>query len=320
MKAAVSHRYGPPDVVRIEDVPTPTPAADQVLVRVHSAAVTIADARIRGSNFPAGMTAGARLVLGVRRPRLHVLGSAFSGVVDAVGTDVTAFAAGDEVCGMTPFRMMGAHAEYVVAPTARVVRKPADVTHDDAAGVLFGGTTALGYLRGKAAVRRGQSVLVNGASGAVGTNAVQLAKRLGARVTALTSAPNAALVASLGADRVIDYAATPLAEITDRFDVIIDTVGNVSPAAWKALLAHHGVLLLVVANLVNTIRARGNVKTGTVPERAEEFEELLRLVASGELTVVIDQVLPLDQIVAAHERVDSGHKVGNLIVHPPLVE
>ena len=315
MRAAVVDRFGPPSVVHLADVPAPAARPDEVLVRVAAAAVTVADSRIRGARFPRGFGPIARLVFGPFRPRRKVLGSSFSGVVEAVGSDVVGLAIGDEVCGMTGVSM-GAHAEFIAVPAKRVVGKPAQVTHDDAAAVLFGGTTALFYLRDKGGVRPGQSVLVNGASGAIGTNAVQLAKHFGATVTAVTSGPNAQLVTDLGADRVIDYTRTPLSQLTERFDVVLDTVGNVTISSGKRLLNPGGVLLLAVADLWQTIGARGNVKAGPAPERAEDAELLLQLVADGTLKVVIDHAYELDEIVAAHERVDTGHKVGNVIVHP----
>jgi NADPH:quinone reductase-like Zn-dependent oxidoreductase len=314
MRAAVVDRYGPPDVVRVADVPVPVPRAGEVLVRVVAAAVTAADSRIRGARFPRGFGVPARLAFGVRRPRRAILGGAFSGVVEGVGADV-GLVPGDEVCGMTGIRL-GAHAEYVTVAARRVVRTPADVRHDDAAGVLFGGTTALHFLRDEGRVARGRSVLVNGASGAIGTNAVQLAKHRGATVTGVTSTANVDLVTGLGADRVIDYTRTPLSGIAERFDVVLDAVGTISAAAGRRLLTDDGVLLLAVATLGETVLPRRGVRAGTAPERPEDIALLLEMVAKGELTVVVDRVHELDGIVAAHERVDSGRKVGNVLVRP----
>ena len=284
-------------------------------MRVAAAAVTVADSRIRGARFPKGFAPFARLVFGPFRPRHQVLGGSFSGVVEAVGAEVTGLAVGDQVCGMTGVSM-GAHAELVAVKASASSSSPPKVTHDEAAGVLFGGTTALCYLRDKATLRSGQTVLVNGASGAIGTNAVQLASHFGATVTGVCSGANAQLVKELGADSVIDYTLTPLAEVTERFDVVLDTVGNVSISSGKRLLEPGGVLLLAVADLWQTIGARGQVKAGPAPERAEDAQLLLELVAEGALTVVVEPAFDLDEIVAAHERVDSGHKVGNVIVHP----
>jgi NADPH:quinone reductase-like Zn-dependent oxidoreductase len=302
------------------DAPAPVPRTGDIVVRVRAAAVTSADSRIRDARFPQGFAPFARLAFGVFRPRRRILGSAFSGVVEAIADtksdrNTSSFEVGDDVCGMTGIRQ-GAHAELVALPAGRVVRKPAEVSHEDAAGMLFGGTTALHFLRDKATVARGASVLVNGASGAVGTNAVQLAKLAGATVTAVTSTGNAELVQRLGADHVVDYTTTPVGDLTGRFDVVLDTVGTLSPASGRRLLTEGGVLLLVVANLWESLRARGNVKAGSAPERAEDIGHLLTLMADGKLVAVTDRILSLDEIAAAYMRVDSGHKVGNVIVRP----
>ncbi|MFD8192370.1 NAD(P)-dependent alcohol dehydrogenase [Streptomyces wuyuanensis] len=315
MKAAVVDRYGAPDVVRIGEVPRPAPRGDEVLVRVKAVAVTSADSRIRGARFPAGFGLFARLAFGVFRPRRTVLGSSFSGEVVAVGARVRDMAPGDEVCGMTGVRL-GAHAEYVVVPVKKLARKPSAVSHEDAAGLLFGGSTALYFLRDKASVGPGMSVCINGASGAIGTNAVQLAKHFGATVTGVTSTANTGLVADLGAARVIDYTRDDLAGIADRFDVVLDVVGNLSVASGRRLLSPQGVLLLAVAGLGDTVRARGNVVAGPAPERVEDFELLLRLAADGTITVVIDQIYDLCDIAEAHHRVDSRRKIGNIVVRP----
>lgn len=310
MKAAVNRRYGNPDVVSVVEVPVPAPRKGEVLIRVKAVAVTAADARIRGANFPKGFGLMSRLFFGISRPRKSILGSAFSGTVeDSRSAD---FETGDEVCGMAGMRM-GAHAEFVVVSSRVLARKPAEVSHDEAAGLLFGGSTALFFLRDKGAVASGMSVLVNGASGAIGTNAVQLAKHFGATVTAVTSGRNAKLVKSLGADHVVDYTS---AELSGRYDVVLDTVGTISPATGRSLLTGSGVLLLAAANLWENLQARGNVKTGMAPERVQDFDFLLDLAARGELKVVLDQVSGLDGIVAAHAKVDSGRKVGNVIVRP----
>lgn len=313
MQAAVVDRYGAPEVVRVAEVPRPQPRADEVLVRVKAAAVTSADSRIRGARFPPGFGFLVRLVFGIVRPRHPILGSSFSGIVETVGTRVGDFAPGDEVCGMNGAKL-GAHAEYVAVSSKRIARKPSAVTHEDAAGLLFGGTAALFFLRDKASVGTGKSVLVNGASGAVGTNAVQLAKHFGATVTAVTSASNTPLVIELGADRVIDYTNEDLAAIAERFDVVLDAVGNLSIKSGRRLLSARGLLLLAVASLGETIRARGNVVAGSAPERVDDFDLLLRLVADGEISVVLDQIYDLADIVDAYRRVDSGHKRGNVVV------
>lgn len=315
MRAAVVERYGGPEVVRLTTLPDPEAGSGEVLVRVEAAAVTSGDARIRAARFPRGMAPFARLALGVTRPRRAVLGSAFGGVVEAVGSGVTAVSPGDAVCGMMG-QKLGAHAERLVAAATRVVVVPEGVSHDDAAGVLFGGTAALHFLRGKASIGAGTTVLVNGASGAIGTNAVQLACHMGASVTGVTSGANAALVEQLGATAVIDHTSVDLDAIDDRFDVVLDTVGNLSIGSGRRLLSPGGVLLLPAADLWEMMRARGDVKAGPAPERAAAFAELVGLVAAGDLRVVHDRAYRLDDIVEAHRRVDTGHKVGNVIVHP----
>jgi NADPH:quinone reductase-like Zn-dependent oxidoreductase len=315
MRATVVDRYGPPEVVRVQEVPQPSPRAGEVLVRVTAAAVTSGDARIRAARYPAGFAPFARLAFGVFRPRRKILGGSFAGEVAEVGAGVSGFAVGDPVCGMTGAKM-GAHAEYVVARPARLARRPNGVGADDAAGLLFGGTTALFFLRDKAAVGPGMSVLVNGASGALGTNAVQLARHFGATVTAVTSGANAALVTELGAAHVIDHTTVDVASTAERFDVVFDTVGNLSIPSGRRLLAPGGKLLLAVGGLGETIRARGNVAAGVAPERAADMQLLLDLVADGRLRVVLDRVCGLDDIVDAYRRVDSGRKAGNVVVRP----
>lgn len=318
MRAATYTSYGPPEVVSVTEVAAPAVGTTDVLVRVHAAAVTAADGRIRAARFPRGFGPFARLAFGVRRPRRPILGSCLSGVVEAVGSGVSQWAVGDEVCGMAGTRM-GTHAELASVQAQRLVAKPASVSHDDAAGVLFGGTTAWDYLHRKATVRAGDRVLVVGASGAVGSNAVQLAVLAGAHVTAVTSGRNAALVRSLGATEVIDYTSTDLTELTDRFDLIVDTVGTFTGATGRPLLAPGGVLLLVAADLAQTVRARGNVRAGVAAESTEHMVALLDLVASGSMRVVLDEVLPMDDIADAYRRIDSGRKVGNVIIRPQAV-
>ena len=315
MKAAVVGRYGPPRTVRIEQVPDPEPRADEVLVRVRATAVTAGDARIRAARFPRGFGILGRLGLGLRGPRRPVLGVVFSGTVERLGSAGMALSVGDEVAGMTGARM-GAHAELLVVPAARLVPKPAAVSHADAAAALFGGTTALHFLRDRAGLRAGQRVLVNGASGSVGSAAVQLARQLGAEVTAITSDRNRRLVASLGAERTIDYATQPVAGMRGDYDVVFDAVGNIGRSDGPRLLAPGGALILAAAGLVDTLAARGRVHAGSAPERPESFSLLLDLVAAGDFDPLARALGGLEAIPEAHAIVDSGRKVGNLVVLP----
>ncbi|MBL3685542.1 NAD(P)-dependent alcohol dehydrogenase [Leucobacter zeae] len=322
MRAAIVHRYGPPEHVTVAELPRPAPRAGQILVRVAAAAVTAGDARIRGARFPHGFGALARLALGFRGPRRRVLGVAFSGVVEEADRS-SRFAPGTAVSGMTGARM-GAHAEFVSVAPDRVAEKPAGVSHEDAAAALFGGTTALHFLRDRAAVQEGQRVLVNGASGSVGSAAVQLARECGARVTAVTSTPNLALATRLGAEETIDYGRTPLdahaatvASAPDRaYDIVFDAVGNVSRALGLRLLRPDGALILTVASLGTTVSARGNVHAGTAPERPADFAFLLRLVARGAFDPLTTPFGELESLPDAHRLIDSGRKVGNLVVRP----
>lgn len=314
MKAAINHTFGPPEVLQIESIAKPTINDNEILVRVRATAVTAADSRIRGARFPKGFGILARLVFGITKPRVQVLGGVYSGVVDEVGKNVTDFKVDDEVCGTTGVKM-GAYAEYVkTSPSKSVVKKPKEVSHEDAAGLLFGGTAALYFVRDKLHVTKDDLVVVNGASGAVGTNAVQLAKYYGAQVVAVTEGNNSKLLTKLGANEIIDYTKQRLADSDQPFDVIVDTVGNVSPQLAKKLLTKRGRAGLMVASLGEMIASRGPIKTGTATEKKEDMAFLLALVQQGKLSVVIDSVYDLDHIVEAHKHVDGGHKVGNVVV------
>lgn len=315
MRAAVVDRYGPPEQVRITELPTPEPGPGQILVRVEAAAVTSGDARMRAGRFPPGFGLPARLAIGLRGPRASVLGVAVSGRIERVGADVAGFAAGDDVAGMTGMRL-GGHAEFVAVPAKAFAPKPLAVSHPDAAGALFGGSTALYFLRDRAGTGPGQRVLVNGASGAVGSAAVQLAASFGAEVTAVSSARNREFVTRLGAQHHVDYARTPVVALEEQYDVVFDAVGNLSRADGLRLLAPEGTLVLAVASLADMIRSRGQVVTGTAPERAADFALLLELVASGRFDPSVEVLGGLEALPEAYRRIDSGRKVGNLVILP----
>ncbi|MCC4249578.1 MULTISPECIES: NAD(P)-dependent alcohol dehydrogenase [Microbacterium] len=315
MNAAVVHRYGPPEVVRIERRPRPRPTGADVVVEVAATSVTSGDARIRAARFPAGFAVPGRIALGLRGPRRAVLGIALSGRVVETGPKATGLRPGDRVCGMTDMRM-GAHAQYAAVPRDRLVGIPDEVDDDRAAAVLFGGTAALWFLRDRARVRPGESVLVVGGSGAVGSHAVQIARALGAEVTATARAENTDLLTRLGAHHAIDRSATPLTDLGERYDVVFDTAGVLHSADASALLSPSGRLLLAAATLGETVTARGRVIAGTAGAGRDLVSDLVDRVAEGTLTPVIDATLPLDRIAEAHARVDSGHKVGTVLVHP----
>jgi len=315
MRAAVIKRYGPPDVVEVIDVPDPMPGKGEVLVRVLATAVTAGDARIRGARFPAGFAMFARLVFGVWRPRRPILGGVIAGRIEQVGPGVSEFAVGDTVAGMNGIGM-GGHAEFVAMRARLLAAVPSNVTPQAAAGALFGGSTALHFLRDR--VNPGSTLLVNGASGAVGSSAVQIARHFGGTVTGVTSTANIELVKRLGAVEVIDYTATPLATMDRRFDVVLDAVGNLRPADAKRLLTPGGTLILAAAGLWDTIRARGRVVAGPAPERREDFVCLLDLLAKEDLEPTTEMLGGLDAIREAYRRIDSGRKVGNLVVNPQV--
>lgn len=315
MRAAIAGRYGGPHTICIDEVADPAPRPGEVVVRVRATPVTAGDARIRGGRFPRGFGSLARLGLGLRGPRRPILGIVFSGIVERIGAGASGVLVGDEVTGMTGARM-GTHAELLAVDAARIVPKPAGVDHADAAAALFGGTTALHFLRDRAGLRPGQHLLVNGASGSVGSAAVQLARHLGARVTAVTSERNLELVARLGADEVVDYGRQPVADLPGGYDAVFDAVGNLDRGSGSRLLAPGGALILAVAGLADTIGARGRVYAGSAPERPADFAQLLELVERGEFDPLTRRLDGLESIAEAHAVVDSGRKVGNLVVLP----
>jgi len=315
MRAALVTRYGPPENVYLAEVPLPKLGPGMALVRVNAAAVTSADARIRAARFPKGFGILGRMALGIQGPRQPILGSAFSGAIEDLGEHVQGFSVGDPVCGMTGIRM-GAHAEYLAVPQNQLVTRPAVVSDEDAAGVLFGGLTALYFLRDRLKIKPGMSILVVGASGAVGTNAVQIARLLGAKVTAVTSFRNHGLVESLGVSEVIDYTRDDLGQLGRRFDIVLDVSGCLPVATGRSLVARDGRLALMVADLATTLGLHGPVVAGPAPERACDGAELLMMVERGVLSVVNGWTIPLTDIVKAYRQVDGGRKVGNTIVYP----
>ena len=320
MRAAVYRRFGGPEVVQVDQVPEPRVGPGEVLIQVRASTVSAADRRARSLDVPRSLWLPSVLTLGVRRPRRPVLGMDVAGVVAAVGAGVTRFAPGDEVVAMLGARF-GGHAEYAVVPAdGAVAFKPAALGFEDAVTLVFGGLTARGYLR-QVDLRPGARVLVNGASGAVGTAAVQLAHDAGAHVTAVCRSANAELVTALGADRVIDYHATDFTAEDTRYDVIVDCVGNAPFRAVRHLLAPGGALLLVFADLGSLLSAAWHTRrTGhavvTTPgaSGAEDLAHLADLTDAGRYRPVRTATFDLAQIADAHRLVDAGHKRGNVVV------
>ena len=321
MKAIVYHTYGSPDVLRLEEVATPTPRDNEVLIRVHAAAVTTTDCAARkGKPFL------ARLAFGPIRPKKPILGTEFAGEIAAVGRDVTRFSVGDQVFAASGTGF-GAHAEYICVPEdGALARKPANLTLEEAAAVCEGGLTALPFLRDSGKIQSGRRVLINGASGAVGTAAVQLAKHFGAEVTGVCGARNVDLVRSLGADEVIDYTTQDFTRIGQTYDVIFDAVGKSSFRRCRRSLKQGGRYLTTVPTLAILPQMAWTSKvgskramitfTGLRPpgEKAKDLRFLAELVEAGELRPVIDRRYPLEQIAEAHGYVDTGHKRGSVVM------
>jgi len=323
MKAIVYTEYGPPDVLRLAEVEKPTPKDNEVLIRIDATTVTTGDCNARGSVFvPPGFGFVQRLVFGLRRPKRTILGLDFAGVIEAIGNDVTLFKKGDQVFGSTGTRM-SAYAEYVCMPEdGSVAIKPANLTYEEAAAVPFGAITALYFLRDKGKVQHGQKVLINGASGGVGTYAVQLARYYEAEVTGVCSTTNLELVKSLGADTVVDYTKEDFTTGGEIYDMILDTeVGKTSFSRCRDALNREGLYLAVAGGLGvflqmawTAMRGGKKVVAGAALERKEDLLFLKELIEAGKIKPVIDRCYPLEQMAEAHRYVDKGHKKGNVVI------
>jgi NADPH:quinone reductase-like Zn-dependent oxidoreductase len=328
MKAIVQHEYGSPDTLRLEDVDRPDAGPAHVLVRVRAASVNAADWHVMR-----GDPKLARLQFGVRRPKAPVRGRDFAGEVAEAGAGVTHVGPGDEVFGETGMAD-GAFAEYVRAPAGQVAPKPAGLTFEQAAAVPLAGCTALQALRDVARVQPGQRLLVNGASGGVGTFAVQIGKALGAHVTAVCSTRNAELVRSLGADDVVDYTAQDVVSAHQRFDVVLDLVGNRSLRELRRVLTDRGTLvlsggggfdggslvgpmaLIISGGLVGRV-ARQRIRPFTATPTTERLTALARLTESGQVRPVIDRTYALADVPAAVRYLESEHAPAKVVVTVP---
>lgn len=307
MKAVICTKYGPPEVLQLREIEKPTPKDNEVLVRIRATTAHIGDTKIR--RFEPGLGALRdfffkplmRFMIGFRRPRKKILGMEFSGDVESVGKNVTKFKPGDKVFASTEFRL-GSYAEYCCIPEkAAIALKPANMSYEEAAPVSNAGLTVLINLR-KANIQNGQKVLIYGASGSVGTYAVQIARHFGAVVTGVCSTSNIEMVRSLGADTVIDYTKEDFTERKEKYDVIFDAVGKIKFSKRKKGLKNKGVYLSALA------------LSGNVVLKFEDLEYLKELCEKGELRTVIDKIYSLDQIVEAHRYVDKGHKKGNIVI------
>jgi NADPH:quinone reductase-like Zn-dependent oxidoreductase len=326
MRAIVCTDYGPPEVLQLRDVRKPVPKDNEVLVRIRATTVSAADCELRRFDFAPWIWVPIRLAFGIRRPRQPVLGQELAGDVEWVGKDVRSLRTGDRVFAATGVPL-GAHAEYICLRenphTGAIATMPANLDYEEAAAVPYGGGEALQFLR-KADVRSGQRILVNGAGGSFGTFAVQLAKDLGAHVTAVDSAPKLEMLRTIGADRVIDYAREDFTDSLETYDVIFDVVRDTPSARMVRSLTENGWLLMANPGFLQIVRARwasrGSGKRVSIAPSSRTNEDLayLRdLVEAGRLHAVIDRRFPLEQMAEAHRYAETGRKLGNIVVVVP---
>ena len=307
MKAVICTKYGPPEVLQIKEVEKPFPKDNEVLIKILATTVHIGDTKIR--RFEPGLGPVKdfffkplmRMIVGFTGPRKKILGMELSGEIEAIGKDVTLFKLGDPVFASTEFRF-GTYAQYCCIPENGILAiKPINMTHEEAAPVSNGGITALIHLR-KANIQKGQKVLIYGASGSVGTYAIQIAKYYGAEVTAVCSTSNLDLVKSLGSDKVIDYTQKDFSENGEIYDVIYDAVGKIKSSKRKKSLSKSGQYL-------NVLTMSGNIKLNV-----KDLYALKELCEAGKLRTVIDRRYSIEEIVEAHRYVDKGHKKGNVVI------
>jgi NADPH:quinone reductase-like Zn-dependent oxidoreductase len=322
MRAIVYDAYGPPDVLRLEDVERPVPNEDEVLVRIRAVAVTRADCATRDANRRSGLAVSliSRAISGIRKPKQRILGSEFAGEVQAVGARVSEFAVGDHVFGTSGFRFR-AYAEFItLRESARIAQKPQGMTFEEAASVCDGGLNALWCLR-QGDLRTGQRIVIYGASGAIGTAAVQLARHLGADVTAVSSTKNLELVRSLGAARVIDYTQEDFTKNGQTYDVIFDAVGKHSFTRCRGSL-NRGGRYLATDGLRNLVLALWTSRVGakrvvfSIPPRYMKQDVLFlkELIEAGKYRAVVDRCYPLEDVVDATRYVETEQKVGNVVL------
>lgn len=302
MKAAVYLKYGSPDVLNLVEVNKPIPKDNEILIKIHAATVTSGDVRLRGSDFPPLFWLPARLIFGLFKPKKKILGHELSGVVEEKGKEVTKFNIGDEVFGTTTMLKTGSYAEYICLPEkwkhGVVNLKPVNLNFKESAALPIGGMTAL-FLLEKANITLDQKVLIYGASGSVGSYAVQIAKSFGASVTAVCSSSNVELLKSLNADKVLDYTKEDYTLLKNDFDIVFDAVGKTTKAKAKGILNKQGAFV--------------SVKMIT-SEKVEHLLKLKDLAEKGKIKPIIDKYYSLEEIVSAHKYVDLGHKTGNVVI------
>jgi NADPH:quinone reductase-like Zn-dependent oxidoreductase len=300
MKAIVATKYGGPEVLQLQEVQKPTPKANEILIKVHATTVSAGDFRMRSFTVPPAFWIPARIALGLTKPKQPIYGMELAGEVESIGSDVTKFKVGDQVFASTLTESFGGYAEYKAFPEQGMVAiKPVNITYEEAAALPIGATTALRLLR-KGNIQRGQKVLIYGASGSVGTYAVQLAKHFGAEVTGVCSTSSLDIVKSLGADHVIDYTKEDFSSRPERYDVIYDTVAKFPKSQYSKVLAPNGTFISM---------AKLSTKEGM-----ENLVYIKERIEAGQIKAFIDRCYPLEQMVEAHRYVDAGHKKGNVVI------
>eukprot|EP00607_Mallomonas_marina_P010546 CAMPEP_0182418898 /NCGR_PEP_ID=MMETSP1167-20130531/3276_1 /TAXON_ID=2988 /ORGANISM="Mallomonas Sp, Strain CCMP3275" /LENGTH=322 /DNA_ID=CAMNT_0024593363 /DNA_START=87 /DNA_END=1055 /DNA_ORIENTATION=+ len=320
MKAVICEKYGPPEVLQIRDVEKPIPRDKEILIKNIATTVSSGDWRVRGLNLPPGFMFIGPLILGFNGPRTPILGTELAGVVESVGKNVTKFKVGDEVFAFTG-EAMGAHAQYVcLSEDGKVLPKPHKMSFDEAAALSFGGATALDFLK-KSNIKIGESILINGATGAVGIAAIQLAVHFGAEVTAVCSGESKDLVTSLGAKNFIDYKSEDFTQNSETYDIIMDTVGTSSFSRCHKSLKEKGRLLIIAGDLSDLLQipwihitTDKRVVGGPATESIEQLQTLVELAEAGKYKPVIDRKYKLEEIVEAHRYVDTGRKKGSVVV------
>jgi NADPH:quinone reductase-like Zn-dependent oxidoreductase len=324
MKAIVTTKYGPPEVLQLQEVEKPTPKEDEVLIRIYATTVTAGDCEMRNLKLPLGYQLMLRIGFGFRRPRNKIPGTEVAGEIEGVGKDVKQLKVGDKVFGSAGMGF-GANAEYICLPEkpgemeGGVVIKPANMTYEEAATVPFGGRDALHFLR-KGDIQSGQKILINGAGGSIGTFAIQLAKNYGAEVTAVDSTGKLDMLRSLGADHVADYTQEDFTKNGEIYDVIFDVIGKISFSRTEKSIKQNGTYLLanpvsqMVQALWTSMRSDKKIVMETSKPTTGDLIFLRRLIEEGKLKTVIDRTYPLEQIVEAHRYVEKGGKLGNVVI------
>lgn len=322
MKAIVHTKYGSPDELQFLEVENPVPGDNEVFIKMYATTVTTTDCNVRNFTFvPKSFLFFARLMFGFKKPRIKILGIDLAGEIEAIGKNVKLFKAGDQVFG-SPGTKFGGHAEYCCVPeNGALAIKPAAISWEEAAAISLAGNTALFFIRDLAKIQAGQKILIHGASGAIGTYAVQLAKYYGAEVTGVCSATNVEMVKSLGADKVIDYTKEDFTKSDERYDFVFDVVGKITFKQCNRILKPKGIYLENMMEIKDfllvlwtSIKGGKKIKGGVSAERAENLKFFIELIESGKLKPVIDKSFPLEKTAEAFRYVEQGHKKGNVVI------